>query len=54
MNLENLCEEIKKLAPTSIMAGWCFSKTAEDFLERLGVTGAIVLQDDLMKVLGHR
>ena len=54
LNLDKLCEEIKKLRPTSIMAGWCFSKTAELFLERFGVTADLVLQDDLMKVLGKK
>ena len=51
---KKLGEEIKKIGPTSIVAGWCHSKSAEVFLERLGVTANLVLQDDLMKVLGKR
>ena len=54
INLEKLSEEIKNIQPTSVVAGWCFSKKAEIFLERFGVTSNLILQDDLMKVLGHR
>ena len=54
INLEKLSEEIQNIQPTSVMAGWCFSKKAEVFLERFGVTSNLILQDDLMKVLGHR
>ena len=54
IDFKKLGEEIKKIGPTSIVAGWCHSKSAEVFLERLGVTANLVLQDDLMKVLGKR
>ena len=54
IDFKKLSEEIKKIGPTSIIAGWCYSKSAETFLERLGCTATLVMQDDQVKVLGKR
>ena len=54
IDFNKLAEEIKKIGPTSIIAGWCHSQASKTFLDRLGCTANLVLQDDLMKVLGKR
>ena len=53
-NIVKLSEKVKTIQPTCIVAGWCYSKNVEDFFEMIGLTATMVLQNDLMKVLGPK
>ena len=54
VDISKLSEEVKKLDPTFLVLGWCWSHQAEDPLVQHGVGASLILQEDRVSILGSR